>query len=141
MDLIAPQNFFYTILLLFSGCVAFKPPEPVVIDTPRSVTSQKLESPAANEILLMLQFDKSGKIFYTIASAETQVATLVSAPERKMLQAGIKEAIQLSKKKERKLVVMIKGDNSASSKQFQILTEALKKNGIYRFNLITDPEK
>ena len=141
MELIAPENFFYTILLFFSSCVAFKPPEPVVIETPRSVISQKLTSPAANEILLMFQFDKSGNIFYTIVSSETKVATHVLALESKILQSGIEEAIQQSKKKEKKLVVMIKGDNSASSKQFQILTEALKKNGIYRFNLITDPEK
>jgi biopolymer transport protein ExbD len=141
MELIEPKSFFYTILLFFSGCMAFQKPEPVTIQAPTTVSHQKLQTPADNEVILMLEFDNSKTVYYSIEVVEKKIANRVRAFDQQKIGEAIEKAVQLSKQQKKELRVLIKGDNTASSKQFESLIQILTKKGLTRFQLVTDPEK
>jgi biopolymer transport protein ExbD len=141
MELIEPRNFFYTILLFFSSCVAFKPPEPVVIQTPSSVSTSKLDEPKKYN-LLMFEFNKSGKISYMARTgSDKPVTRAMIKQDQKSLEAVIEQVIQQTKLDGRQLNVMIKGDNNGSYKSFKTLVNALSAKHISRFGLVTSPGK
>src|SRR6476661_6521263 len=52
----------FLILSFFIMATKFKPPEPLTITTPKSVSSQKLEEKDA----IMIQFDSSGKVYLSV---------------------------------------------------------------------------
>ena len=52
----------FLILTFFILATKFKPPEPLTISTPKSVSSQKLEEKDA----VLIQFDSAGKVYLTL---------------------------------------------------------------------------
>ena len=52
----------FLILTFFILATKFKPPEPLTITTPKSVSSQKLEEKDA----VMIQFDSSGRVYLSV---------------------------------------------------------------------------
>jgi biopolymer transport protein ExbD len=58
----------FLILSFFMLATKFKPPEPVEITTPNSVSTEKLKENDA----LMAQVDKDGRVFFTIVSTSAQ---------------------------------------------------------------------
>ena len=56
------------------------------------------------------------------------------------LQMWINSAINVYKDKGRKLNFLIKGDNNTKYPAFKSVIEAFKKNDIYKYQLITNPE-
>lgn len=58
----------FLILAFFMLATKFKPPAPVQITTPRSVSSEKLKE----EDAFLIQFDSSGKVFFTVQVRKPQ---------------------------------------------------------------------
>ena len=58
----------FLILAFFMLATKFKPPSPIQVTTPRSVSSDKLKEQDA----VLIQFDSSGKVFFTIQTKTSQ---------------------------------------------------------------------
>lgn len=58
----------FLILTFFIMATKFKPPEPVEVNTPKSVSTQEL--PESNAILITI--DKEGKVYFTVLSQKDQ---------------------------------------------------------------------
>ena len=56
------------------------------------------------------------------------------------LQAWINAAINVYKDKGRKLNFLIKGDNNSKYPAFKSVIDAFKKNDVYKYQLVTNPE-
>lgn len=181
----------FLILSFFMLATKFKPPEPVEITTPRSVSSDKLKEQDA----LLIEMDKNGKVYFTVnvqKSADEGIKktvieninksrnlglsqsemnsfaknTTVGVPftglksllamsdedRLKVKQPGIPVtdtlnnelttwvATAVSAFQGHKLNYMIKGDNAARYPSFKGIIDALRKNDINKYQLITDPE-
>jgi biopolymer transport protein ExbD len=181
----------FLILSFFMLATKFKPPEPVEITTPRSVSSDKLKEQDA----LLIEIDKTGRVFFTVnvqrnsdeylkkdvikavnqarnlglTQAEinnfgknttvgvpfAQVKSLLSMDDQERLkvkQPGIPVMDTLNNElttwvanaitvfQGHKLNYMIKGDNAAKYPTFKGVIDALRKNEINKYQLITDPE-
>jgi biopolymer transport protein ExbD len=181
----------FLILSFFMLATKFKPPEPVEITTPRSVSSDKLKEQDA----LLIEMDKNGKVYFTVnvqKSADEGIKktvieninksrnlglsqsemnsfaknTTVGVPftglksllamsdedRLKVKQPGIPVtdtlnnelttwvATAVSAFQGHKLNYMIKGDNAAKYPSFKGIIDALRKNDINKYQLITDPE-
>jgi biopolymer transport protein ExbD len=166
----------------------FKPPEPVEVNTPKSVSTTEL--PESNAVLITI--DKENKVYFTALSqkdqsvyttmmndlnssrnlgltpaeisnyrktylagvAFTQLKQLLDMPEdqqKNLKQPGIPVDttggeltywIQSAKSAfaGQQLKFLIKGDNNSKYPTFKNVIEALKKNDVYKYNLITAPE-
>ena len=176
----------FLILTFFIMATKFKPPEPVTINTPNSVSTAEL--PESNAV--MVTIDKEGKVYFTVLSqkdrsiyneiindinttrnlgltpveksnySKTYLVGVSFAQLKQLLdnptalqsrQPGIPVDttggeltywIQSSKSAfaGQGLKFMIKGDNASKYPVFKNVIEALKKNDIYKYNLITAPE-
>src|SRR5215471_16352121 len=176
----------FLILTFFIMATKFKPPEPVEIATPNSVSTQEL--PESNAV--MITIDKLGKVYFTVLSQKdrsiyntiiddintsrnlglspqekanyskaylvgvsfAQLKQLLDAPEAlQAKQPGIPVDttggeltywIQSAKAAFAggRLQYMVKGDNSSKYPVFKDVITALKKNDVYKYNLITSPE-
>ncbi|SHF32650.1 ExbD/TolR family protein [Flavisolibacter ginsengisoli] len=181
----------FLILSFFMLATKFKPPEPVEITTPRSVSSDKLKEQDA----LLIEMDKNGRVYFTVnvqKSADEGIKksvieginkarnlgltqsemnsfaknTTVGVPftglksllamsdedRLKVKQPGIPVtdtlnnelttwvATAVSAFQGHKLNYMIKGDNAAKYPSFKGIIDALRKNDINKYQLITDPE-
>lgn len=179
----------FLILSFFIMATKFKPPEPLTITTPKSVSASKLGDKDA----VMIQFDSSGKVFLSInlnkksdqdlkkdlisrinndaklgltdnemnkfvansmvGSPINQLKALFALPLSewdKVKQKGVPvdtanneltrwmSAVSQTFQGH-PLDIMIKGDNNAKYPQFKGVIEALRKNDIYKYKLITDP--
>ncbi|HEY0434614.1 MAG TPA: biopolymer transporter ExbD [Chitinophagaceae bacterium] len=58
----------FLILTFFIMATKFKPPEPVEVTTPKSVSTQEL--PESNAVLITI--DKDGKVYFTVLSQKNQ---------------------------------------------------------------------
>jgi biopolymer transport protein ExbD len=58
----------FLILTFFIMATEFKPPEPLTITTPKSVSSEKLKEQDA----VLIEFDSSGKVFFTMNTKTQQ---------------------------------------------------------------------
>jgi len=178
----------FLILTFFIMATKFKPPEPVEVTTPKSVSTKELED--RNAVLITI--DKDSKVYFTanaqkdlnvlselagyVSSTRTLGLTdaekqnykktpLVGVPfsqlkqfldippekQKEVKQDGIPmdttggeltywiQAAQ-SAFKGSQLWYMIKGDNNSKYPAFKMVIEALKKNDVYKYNLITAPE-
>jgi biopolymer transport protein ExbD len=176
----------FLILTFFIMATKFKPPEPVEIATPNSVSTQEL--PESNAV--MITIDKLGKVYFTVLSQKdrsiyntiiddintsrnlglspqeksnyskaylvgvsfAQLKQLLAAPEAlQAKQPGIPIDttggeltywIQSAKTAFAggRLQYLVKGDNSSKYPVFKDVITALKKNDVYKYNLITAPE-
>lgn len=181
----------FLILSFFMLATKFKPPEPVEITTPRSVSSDKLKEQDA----LLIEMDKNGRVYFTVnvqKSADegikktvieninksrnlgltpsemnsfaknttvgvpfTGLKSLLAMSEEdrlKVKQPGIPVTDTLNNElttwvatavtafQGHKLNYMIKGDNAAKYPSFKGIIDALRKNDINKYQLITDPE-
>jgi len=178
----------FLILTFFIMATKFKPPEPVEVNTPKSVSTTEL--PESNAVLITI--DKENKVYFTALSqkdqsvyttmmndlnssrnlgltpaeisnyrktylagvAFTQLKQLLDMPEdqqKNLKQPGIPVDttggeltywIQSAKSAfaGQQLKFLIKGDNNSKYPTFKNVIEALKKNDVYKYNLITAPE-
>jgi len=74
LDMTAMCDVAFLLLTFFILTTSFKPEEPVVVDTPTSVSETKL--PDKN--ILLISIDKSGRIFFSVDEPETRKAALQS---------------------------------------------------------------
>ena len=184
----APVNTGKESWLFWLMATKFKPPEPVEVNTPKSVSTTEL--PESNAVLITI--DKENKVYFTALSqkdqsvyttmmndlnssrnlgltpaeisnyrktylagvAFTQLKQLLDMPEdqqKNLKQPGIPIDttggeltywIQSAKSAfaGQQLKFLIKGDNNSKYPTFKNVIEALKKNDVYKYNLITAPE-
>ncbi|MEO6454110.1 MAG: biopolymer transporter ExbD [Ginsengibacter sp.] len=81
--------------------------------------------------------------FTRIAPEEMRKVKLSGVPvdsANNELQAWINAAINVYKDKGRKLNFLIKGDDNAKYPAFKGVIDAFKKNDIYKYQLVTNPE-
>lgn len=179
----------FLILSFFIMATKMKPPEPVQITTPNSVSTKELPQNDA----LLVEMDGTGRVFFTmlvendpesklnvirnlnttrnlgLSEAEmrnfvksysvgvpfSQLKPLLATPADKQkdikqpgipvrdsanneLTVWIRDAV--SALSGRKLNYLIKADNNAKYPDFKNVLEAFKKNDIYKFQLVTNPE-
>ena len=178
----------FLILTFFIMATKFKPPEPVEVTTPKSVST--IELPESNAILVTI--DTASKVYFTVLSQKDQTVYdlvigninssrnlglspaqiqnyrktyLVGVPfaqlkgfldvpidqQKNVKQPGIPLDtlggeltywVQAAKQAfaGQSLKYLIKGDNNSKYPAFKMVIEAMKKNDVYKYNLITDPE-
>ncbi len=178
----------FLILTFFIMATKFKPPEPVEVNTPKSVSTTEL--PESNAVLITI--DKEGKVYFTTLSEKAmsiydeiinnvnssrslgltdaekvnyrktylvgvsfgQLKQLLDMPadqQKNLKQPGIPVDstggeltywIQAAKSAfaGTQLKYLIKGDNNSKYPVFKDVIEGLKKNDVYKYNLITAPE-
>ena len=179
----------FLILTFFIMATKFKPPEPVEITTPNSVSSQSL--PENDAVLIAI--DKENKVYFTVFSEKdpgvfdkiisalntsrnlglspaeignfrktasvgvpfTSLKSLLAVPaeeHKNVKQPGI--PIMDSATNElvwwiaeaqkafagKKLTYLIKGDAESKYPGFEAVISALKRNEVFKYNLITSPE-
>lgn len=181
----------FLILAFFILATKFKPPAPLEVTTPTSVSADKLEELDA----LLIEFDKDGRVYMTanvknqadldvrntliqtinsnrslgltdremqnfrnngtIGSPLNQVKPLLAMPNEQrnaVRQPGIPVdsannelitwiAAARVAYQGRKVDFMIKGDNNAKFPSFKGVIDAFRKNQLYKYKLITDPEQ
>lgn len=179
----------FLILTFFIMATKFKPPEPVEVTTPKSVSTQEL--PESNATLITI--DKEGKVYFTVLSEKdmsiyNEVINSVNSARnlgltdaekaryRKTYMVGVsfgqlKQLLDMSDEQQKnlkqpgipvdttggdltywiqaaksafagqRLQYLIKGDNNSKYPVFKNVIEALKKNDVYKYNLITAPEE
>ena len=178
----------FLILTFFIMATKFKPPEPVEVTTPKSVST--IELPESNATLITI--DKEGKVYFTVLSEKdmsvyTEVINSINSTRnlgltdaekanyRKTYLVGVsfgqlKQLLAMSDEQQKtlkqpgipvdttggdltywiqaaksafagqRLQFLIKGDNNSKYPVFKNVIEALKKNDVYKYNLITAPE-
>jgi biopolymer transport protein ExbD len=178
----------FLILTFFIMATKFKPPEPVEVTTPNSVSTQEL--PESDAILITI--DKEGKVYFTVLSERDktiydEVINTVNSSRnlglsdaekrnyRKTYMVGVgfsqlKQLLDIPAEQQNnlkqtgmpidttggdltywvqaaksafaghRLQYLIKGDNNSKYPVFKNVLEGLKKNDVYKYNLITAPE-
>ncbi len=182
----------FLILSFFMLATKFKPPEPVEITTPTSVSADRLKQQDAVHV----ELDKAGKVIFRVnvqnendesksikkniiqnvnkgrnlGLSETEMNNFVkntivgvpfsklksylAAPEGQRMKSLEGIPVLDSANNElatwvasaynafqgKKLNFMIKGDNNAKYPSFKGVIEAMRKNDIFKYQLITDPE-
>lgn len=180
----------FLILSFFIMATKFKPPQPVEITTPKSVSTTKLQEQDAVKI----EMSKEGRVIFSInqknqSDQDTRRAliqhvnqmrnlgltpnemngfvrsTIVGVPfsklksflslsdeQRTRALEGIPVTDSTNNELEswitaskvaftgHQLNFMIKGDNNAKYPSFKGVIEALRKNDVFKYQLITDPE-
>ena len=179
----------FLILSFFMLATKFKPPEPVPVTMPNSVSAEKLKE-SDN---VMITVDKDSKVYFTVSSPKDPVVfktiieslnsarslgltpaemskfngtTMVGVPfaslkqflnlsleqQNKTIQPGIpvldsatNELVWwVSAAKQgfanKRLVYLVKGDNTSKYPTFDGVISALKRNEEFKYNLITSPE-
>ena len=178
----------FLILTFFIMATKFKPPEPVEVTTPKSVSTQEL--PESNATLITI--DKEGKVYFTVLSEKdmsiyTEVISSINSARnlgltdaekanyRKTYLVGVsfgqlKQLLSMSDEQQKtlkqpgipvdttggdltywiqaaksafagqRLQFLVKGDNNSKYPVFKNVITALRKNDVYKYNLITAPE-
>lgn len=180
----------FLILAFFILATKFKPPAPLDVTTPTSVSADKLQQ----ENNLLIEFDETGRVYLTAnvknaADADVRTALIQSVNSNRSLGLTDAEmqnfrnngtigsplnkvksllAMPMSQRNAlkqpgipvdsinnelitwiaaariayqgRKVDFMIKGDNNAKYPSFKGVIDAFRKNQLYKYKLITDPE-
>lgn len=180
----------FLILSFFIMATKFKPPQPVEITTPSSVSADKLKEQDA----VMIEMDKRGRVFMTVNTeraednelkkqliknvsdarnlglTQTEIDnyannTTIGVPFNKvksflgMDQDGRNRALEgipvtdsadnqlatwvanaIHTFQGRRLNFLIKGDNDSKYPTFKGIIDALRRNEIFKYQLVTDPE-
>jgi biopolymer transport protein ExbD len=182
----------FLILSFFIMATKFKPPAPVEITTPNSVSTDKVPENDA----ILVELDKEGRVFFTMLAEGnpeakravienlnktrnlglseahmknfvntvgigvpfTQLKSFLSVPASEQTKlAGqvpgipVKDSANnelyywvrdaVSAFSGRKINYLIKGDNNSVYPDFKNVLEAFKRNDIYKFQLVTQPEE
>jgi biopolymer transport protein ExbD len=180
----------FLILSFFIMATKFKPPAPVEITTPNSVSTDKVPENDA----ILVELDKEGRVFFTMLAEGNPEAkrtvienlnktrnlglteahmnnfvnavgigvpfqqlkgflSVPTAEQGKVRQPGIpvrdsannelyfwvRDAVSAFSGK--KINYLIKGDNNSVYPDFKNVLEAFKRNDIYKFQLVTQPEE
>jgi biopolymer transport protein ExbD len=180
----------FLILAFFIMATKFKPPQPVEITTPKSVSADKLKEQDA----LLIEMDKDGRVFLTVnvmRAADNEIKRTVIENVNKTRNLGLTEAevdsyvrntyvgvpfsklksyLQLSDEQRyrsldgipvkdstnnelttwvaaaanafsgKQLTFMIKGDNDSKFPSFKGVIDAMRRNDVFKYQLITEPE-
>jgi biopolymer transport protein ExbD len=180
----------FLILAFFIMATKFKPPQPVEITTPKSVSSDKLKEQNA----LLVEMDKDGRVFLSVNVQKTSdngIKKTVIENINKTMNLGLSEGemqsyvnntmvgvpfsklkpylqrddkarkdlfegipVKDSAKNEmtywvaaaanafsgKQLNIMIKGDNNSKYPAFRGVIDAMRRNDIFKYQLVTDPE-
>ncbi|MEO6070464.1 MAG: biopolymer transporter ExbD [Chitinophagaceae bacterium] len=183
----------FLILSFFMLATKFKPPAPVDITTPYSVSSKELEQKNA----MLIEMDKDGRVFFTmqvekqenkelirnmitnlsksrnITLTPDEVNAFVKNPTIGLPFSKLKGYLDLSEEKKKgyesnmegvpvldstdnqliywvgetkkafggtEVNIMVKGDNNTKYPVFKQIIEALRKNELFKYKLITSPE-
>jgi len=180
----------FLILSFFIMATKFKPPQPVEITTPSSVSADKLKEQDA----VMIEMDKTGRVFMTVNTERSEddelkkqlvksvsdarnlgltqreidnyaKNTTIGVPFNQvksflgMDQEGRNKALvgipvtdsadnqlatwvanAIHTFQGRKLNFLIKGDNDSKYPTFKGVIDALRRNEIFKYQLVTDPE-
>jgi len=179
----------FLILSFFIMATKFKPPEPVKVTTPNSVSSDLLKESDA----MMITLDKENKVYININAkndrgkldeiiqgistsrslnltpaeiANFRDAEIIGVPfnqlkglldlprdqQKKVAQPGIPVLDTLNNElvwwvaeankafSGRRFLYLIKGDNDSKYPTFEAVINALRKNEIFKYNLITSQE-
>lgn len=182
----------FLILSFFMLATKFKPPQPVEITTPKSVSSDKLKEQDA----VMVEMDKQGRVFFTVnvqkvdeetnglkktminnvntarnlglSDAEVnnfvrnttigvpfnKLKSFLGLPDDQRAKAFEGIPVTDSANNElatwvaaaqnafagRKMNFMIKGDNDAKYPAFRGVIDAMRRNEVFKYQLVTDPE-
>ncbi|TCJ14420.1 biopolymer transporter ExbD [Flaviaesturariibacter flavus] len=78
----------FLILSFFMLATKFKPPEPVEITTPNSVSTEKL----ADKDAVMVSWDKEGRVFFDLVTTDPQVKYDLISNLNKTRNLGLSEA-------------------------------------------------
>lgn len=78
IDMTAMCDVSFLLLTFFMLTTQFKPDEPVVVDTPSSISETKL----MDDGVVLLTMDKAGKVFYSMNGQATRVAILEDMSKR-----------------------------------------------------------
>jgi biopolymer transport protein ExbD len=117
----------------------FAVPEPIKIQTSK-VTSIDLSQPDSNNVWLSFELDKTPIISYSIKTQKDSLSSKVSKNQLE-IQAVIARAQSISNEQNKSLSVMIKGNPDMGYVEFESLIEALKAKKIYKYKLITTPDR
>jgi biopolymer transport protein ExbD len=180
----------FLILSFFMLATKFKPPAPVQITTPHSVSADRLKEQDA----VRIEFDTAGKVYFWITTkspadegikkdliqrvnqqknlglTDAEIQNFVNNTYIGVPFSQVKQLLSLSKEERTALKqpgipvdstnneltfwvnnaiyafaghtvnYMIKGDNKAKYPAFKGVIDALKKNELFKYQLITDPE-
>jgi biopolymer transport protein ExbD len=128
------KNLIMLLLLSFSGCLAIQPPPTTEIKTPRSVSTEvsKINDPHSLEII----GSKNGEIEIIYINEDSSKTILRN---EKNLTDAIRKYKELAGGKD-SLKVLISADATTNYKTFEKIIEALRKNEIYNYKLLTTPE-
>lgn len=128
------KNGFIALLLFFSGCVAFQPPQPIEIETPVNVSTegQTLNVPHTLEIIS----SKKGEI--QIIYINEDYSKTIHHNEKNLTKV-IRQYNELAGGKNN-LKILISAHATTNNQTFEKIIEALTKNEIYNYKLLTTPE-
>ncbi len=179
----------FLILSFFIMATKMKPPEPVEITTPNSVSTKELP---ANDAI-MVEMDGTGRVFFSMLAendpqskltvirnlntnknlglTEAEMQNYVRTYSVGVPFTGLKQLLSMPADKQkdlkqpgipirdtlnnelttwirdavtamsgRKLNYLVKADNNAKYTDFKNVLTAFKKNDIYKFQLVTNPE-
>lgn len=182
----------FLILSFFIMATKFKPPEPVKIETPKSVSSDILQT----ENALLITIDGDNKVYFNLSAPQdksgdklTQVIQGINTTRNLNLSPGEMQAFKkaviigvpfnslkgflalsptdqenfkspgipvmdtlnnelvwwIAEAKKAfaggKLLYLIKGDNNSKYPAFEAIINALRKNEVFKYNLITSREE
>jgi biopolymer transport protein ExbD len=117
----------------------FAIPEPIKIQTSK-ITSVEPAQPDNNNVWLSFELDRTPIISYSIKTQKDSLNSKVSKNQLE-IQAVIAKAQSISNEQNKSLSVMIKGNSDMGYVEFEPLIEALKAKKIYKYKLITTPDR
>lgn len=146
MELLGPdfQTIILAILIFFGGCMAFEPSEPVVIQTPKSVAVERIND--KNGLIIEFKTKDSISLVYRSQAkgndylkSRGETSKSFRNPSVQDLSDVISAVVKLNGGTEG-LNAIIEGENQANAQNFKKLIEALRRNRLFRFQLITKPK-
>lgn len=130
------KNIFIALVMFFSGCMAFQPPDPIEIQAPVSESKEVNALIQPNSLEIMV--DKKGRIQFSFTNQDLIQSILSVQNNIQILSEEIKKIIKQSGGKEN-LKIRIEQD-LIKTKDFEKIIEALRRNEIYNYKLLTTPE-
>jgi len=128
------ENILVWLMLFFGGCVSKSPPQPVEIETPKSISTQ-----ITNSENLIIEIKNEQTVNFTFKDQEGNLLFKDVKNELAELKNTVKEVIVKIGRKER-LDIAVKLFTHSKYNSYSKVISALKANEIYQFKLVTTPE-